>query len=146
MQHRTPSPIRKAVSLEAALPATCSPVFNPDPDYFANLGARSIFDQLLGSEVPEVWRCGCHVRRLCICVQTESSHLCPHPTTVRRRSGRKQQLVAKLAGLSLLQTFMALLLIWFHRIRRIKCGEAEPSCGQCLRGAGFAMATPTKYA
>lgn len=56
-----------------------------------------------------------------------------HPA-VRRRPGRKQQLVAKLAGLSLLQTFMAILLIGSHRIRRIKCDEAEPSCRQCFRG------------
>jgi hypothetical protein len=27
-----------------------------------------------------------------------------------------------------------MLVIWFHRIRRIKCDEAEPSCRQCLRG------------
>jgi hypothetical protein len=27
-----------------------------------------------------------------------------------------------------------MLVIWFHRIRRIKCDEVEPSCGQCLRG------------
>lgn len=58
--------------------------------------------------------------------------LCPH--VVRGHPGRKQGLVAKLAGLSLLKTFIALLLIWFHRIRRIKCDEAKPSCTQCLRG------------
>lgn len=37
-----------------------------------------------------------------------------------------------------------MLLIWFHRIRRIKCDEAEPSCSQCLRGRRICEGYPHK--
>lgn len=66
-----PRRFRKAVSLKGLhyLPRA-SPCSNPDPDLFVQIsGARRIVDQLLGSEVPEVGKCGCHVRRLCICVR-----------------------------------------------------------------------------
>ena len=63
-----PRRFRKAVSLKGLhyLPRA-SPCSNPDPDLFVQISGHG--GLLISSWVRKCRRCGCHVRRLCICVR-----------------------------------------------------------------------------